>query len=59
MAGGTLLHAWVFGPVVITVGYWEQIGTRPRSARGWKIRRVEPEPVPGPTRVSRGSGCCP
>ncbi|MFN8620028.1 MAG: hypothetical protein U0869_04650 [Chloroflexota bacterium] len=47
MAGGSLLHAWIFGPVIITVGYWEQIGIETEIGSRVEIRRVQPEPVPG------------
>ena len=42
-----MLHAWVFGRVIITVGYWEQIGAETESGSRVEVRRVEPEPVPG------------
>lgn len=42
-----MLHAWIFGPVIITVGYWEQIGVETEIGSRVEIRRVQPEPVPG------------
>ena len=42
-----MLHAWVFGPVVITVGYWEQIGVETEVGSRVEIRRVQPETMPG------------
>src|SRR5688572_21346157 len=42
-----MLHAWVFGPVVITVGYWEQIGAETEVGSRVEVRRVEPEVIPG------------
>ncbi len=42
-----MLHAWVIGPVIVTVGYWEQIGVETEIGARVEIRRVQPEPVPG------------
>jgi hypothetical protein len=42
-----MLHAWILGPVIITVGYWEQIGVETEIGSRVEIRRWEPEPVPG------------
>ena len=42
-----MLHAWVIGPVIVTVGYWEQIGVETEVGARVEIRRVQPEPVPG------------
>lgn len=42
-----MLHAWFFGPVVITVGYWEQIGVETEVGARVEVRRVQAEPIPG------------
>jgi hypothetical protein len=42
-----MLHAFVFGPIAITVGYWVQRGTVTESGARVEIRRVEHEVVPG------------
>jgi hypothetical protein len=42
-----MLHAWIFGPVAITVGYWEQRGAEVELGSRLEIRRVAEEPVPG------------
>ncbi len=42
-----MLHAWIFGPVIITVGYWEQVGAETEVGCRVEIRRIQPEPVPG------------
>ena len=42
-----MLHAWIFGPVIITVGYWEQIGVETEIGSRVEIRRVQPETIPG------------
>jgi hypothetical protein len=42
-----MLHAWIFGPVVITVGYWEQRGAEVELGSRLEIRRVEEEVIPG------------
>jgi hypothetical protein len=42
-----MLHAYVFGPIVITVGYWVQRGVDTESGARVEIRRVEYEDIPG------------
>jgi hypothetical protein len=42
-----MLHAWVFGPVVITVGYWEQRGVEVEVGARVEIRRVEQDEIAG------------
>jgi hypothetical protein len=41
-----MLHAWVFGSVAITVGYWEQHGVEVDYGARVEIRRVVPDEVP-------------
>ncbi len=42
-----MLHAYVFGPIAITVGYWVQRGVDTESGARVEIRRVEYEDIPG------------
>ena len=42
-----MLHAYILGPIVITVGYWVQRGVDTESGARVEIRRVEYEEVPG------------
>ena len=42
-----MLHAYVFGPIVITAGYWVQRGVDTESGARVEIRRVEYEDIPG------------
>ena len=42
-----MLHAFVFGPIAITVGYWVQRGVDTESGARVEIRRVEYEEIPG------------
>lgn len=49
-----MLHAWVFGPVVITVEYWEQIGMETEVGARVEIRRVQNETIPGAAKGVAG-----
>lgn len=42
-----MLHAYVFGPIVITAGHWIQRGVETESGARVEIRRVEYEEVAG------------
>ncbi len=42
-----MLHAYVAGPIAITVGHWVQKGAETESGARVEIRRVEPEDIPG------------
>jgi hypothetical protein len=42
-----MLHAFVFGPIAITVGHWVQRGTITESGARVEIRRVEHDVIPG------------
>ncbi len=42
-----MLHAFVFGPIAITVGYWIQRGIETESGARVEIRRVEHDDLPG------------
>ena len=42
-----MLQVFVFGPIAITVGYWEQRGAEVESGARVEVRRVEPLDVPG------------
>jgi len=42
-----MLHAFITGPIAITVGYWVQRGVEIESGARVEIRRVEREEVPG------------
>ncbi len=41
-----MLHAFIFGPIAITVGYWVQRGVETESGARVEIRRVEHDDVP-------------
>jgi hypothetical protein len=42
-----MLQIFVFGPIAITAGYWEQRGAEVESGARVEIRRVRPVEVPG------------
>jgi hypothetical protein len=42
-----MLQVFVFGPIAITAGYWEQRGAEVESGARVEIRRVVPDEVPG------------
>lgn len=42
-----MLHAYVVGPIAITVGHWVQKGAETESGARVEIRRVEREEIPG------------
>lgn len=42
-----MLHAYIFGPIVITAGHWVQCGVDTESGARVEIRRVEYEEVAG------------
>lgn len=42
-----MLHAYVVGPIAITVGHWVQRGAETESGARVEIRRVEREAIPG------------
>lgn len=42
-----MLQIFVFGPIAITAGYWEQRGAEVESGARVEIRRVKPVEVPG------------
>ncbi len=42
-----MLHAFVTGPIAITVGHWVQKGAETESGARVEIRRVEPEDISG------------
>ncbi len=42
-----MLHAYIFGPIAITAGYWVQRGVDTESGARVEIRRVEHEEIPG------------
>ena len=42
-----MLHAYVFGPIAVTVGYWVQRGVDTESGARVEIRRVEYDDIPG------------
>ena len=42
-----MLQVFVFGPIAITVGYWEQIGAEVERGARVEVRRVKPLEVPG------------
>jgi hypothetical protein len=42
-----MLQIFVFGPIAITAGYWEQRGAEVESGARVEIRRVRPVDVPG------------
>jgi hypothetical protein len=42
-----VLQVFVFGPIAITVGYWEQIGAEVEKGARVEVRRVAPIEVPG------------
>lgn len=42
-----MLQVFVFGPIAITAGYWEQRGVEVESGARVEIRRVVPDEVPG------------
>ena len=54
-----MLHAYIFGPIAITVGYWVQRGVDTESGARVEIRRVELRGDPGRGgRASPACGCC-
>ena len=42
-----MLQVFVFGPIAITAGYWEQRGVEVEKGARVEIRRVVPDEVPG------------
>jgi hypothetical protein len=42
-----MLHAYIFGPIVVTAGHWVQRGVDTESGARVEIRRVEREEIPG------------
>ena len=42
-----MLHAFIFGPIAVTVGYWVQRGVDTESGARVEIRRVEYDDIPG------------
>ena len=42
-----MLHAYIFGPIVVTAGHWVQLGVDTESGARVEIRRVEHEEIPG------------
>jgi len=42
-----MLHAFIFGPIAITAGYWIQRGRDTESGARVEIRRVDYEEIPG------------
>jgi len=42
-----MLRAFIFGPVAVTVGYWEQRGAEVEAGARVEVRRVEYEQIPG------------
>ena len=45
--GRVMLQVFVFGPIAITAGYWEQRGVEVEKGARVEIRRVVPDEVPG------------
>lgn len=41
-----MLHAFIFGPIAITVGYWVQSGVETESGARVEIRRVDHDDLP-------------
>jgi len=42
-----MLHAFIFGPIAVTVGYWVQRGRDTESGARVEIRRIDHEELPG------------
>ena len=42
-----MLHAFIFGPIAVTVGYWVQRGVDTESGARVEIRRVEHDGISG------------
>ena len=42
-----MLHAFIFGPIAVTVGYWVQRGVDTESGARVEIRRVAYDEIPG------------